>query len=132
MWASLSVPTTSHDKLWLAPQHPNIPGSSKDDALIPLPRVCVQVNKEKHELRGKLLALQGRPAEAAQEIGFLGPKREQEMREMGQAAAAAAQGRAKGGGDGVAAVAAEPAAQGLVGKQGPAAPMVLQGLKKEL
>ena len=94
----------------------------------------MQVNKEKHELRGKLLALQGRPAEAAQEIGFLGARREQEMREMGQAAAAAAaaQGRVKGGSQGVAAVAAEPAPQGLVGKQGPAAPMVLQGLKKEL
>ncbi len=94
---------------------------------------AVQVNKEKHELRGKLLALQGRPAEAAQEIGFLGARREQEMRDMGQAAAAAAaQGRAKGGIEGSAAVAAKPVPQGLVGTQGPATPTVLQGLKKEL
>ncbi|GAB4823660.1 hypothetical protein N2152v2_010706 [Parachlorella kessleri] len=95
--------------------------------------VTHRVNKEKHELRGKLLALQGRPAEAAQEIGFLGARREQEMRDMGQAAAAAAaQGRAKGGIEGSAAVAAKPVPQGLVGTQGPATPTVLQGLKKEL
>jgi hypothetical protein len=59
-----------------------------------LERACcacaAQVNKEKHELRGRLLALQGKATEAAQEVGFLGAQREQEMRDMGRRAAAAA------------------------------------------
>ena len=57
-------------------------------ALLCLPHSPFQVNKEKHELRGQLLALQGRPTEAVQEASFLGAERELEMRErLGRPAA---------------------------------------------
>lgn len=46
-----------------------------------------QVNREKHELRGQLLALQGRGDEAAREVGFMGRSAEAEMCRMGKAAA---------------------------------------------
>lgn len=45
-----------------------------------------QVNKEKHELRGQLLALQGRAREAAAEVAFLGRRKELEMSVLGASA----------------------------------------------
>ena len=46
-----------------------------------------QVNREKHELRGRLLALQGRGDEAASEVTFLGRRAQAEMcRQAGRAA----------------------------------------------
>lgn len=66
-----------------------------------------QVNKEKHELRGQLLALQGRPSEAAGEVSFLGQAHAEEMRALAaksqallSAAAAAAGREGDGSGDG--------------------------------
>ncbi|KAL4853877.1 5'-adenylylsulfate reductase 3 [Chlorella vulgaris] len=49
--------------------------------------VVHRVNREKHELRGQLLALQGRGDEAAREVGFMGRSAEAEMCRMGKAAA---------------------------------------------
>lgn len=51
-------------------------------------RSRLQVNREKHELRGRLLALQGRGDEAASEVGFIGRHAEAEMCRVGKAAAA--------------------------------------------
>lgn len=48
-----------------------------------------QVNREKHVLRGKLLALQGKGGAAADEISFLGAKKEDEMRQAAKDVAAA-------------------------------------------
>jgi hypothetical protein len=50
--------------------------------------VVHRVNREKHELRGRLLALQGRGDEAASEVGFMGRHAEAEMCRVGKAAAA--------------------------------------------
>lgn len=47
----------------------------------------LQVNREKHELRGHLLALQGRGEEAASEVTFMGRAAEVEMSRVGKAAA---------------------------------------------
>lgn len=57
--------------------------------LIPL---SMQVNKEKHELRGQLLASQGRGAEAAQEVAFVGRQAEAEMCRISREAQAAGKG----------------------------------------
>lgn len=51
-----------------------------------------KVNKEKHELRGRLFASQGRGAEAAQEVAFVGHQAEAEMCRMGKEALAAGKG----------------------------------------
>jgi hypothetical protein len=45
-----------------------------------------QVNKEKHELRGQLLALQGRGHEAAAEVALLGRRKEAELAALGASA----------------------------------------------
>lgn len=54
-----------------------------------LGRACwpLQANRDKHELRGRLLALQGRGDEAASEVGFMGRQAEAEMCRVGKAAA---------------------------------------------
>ena len=53
------------------------------------PTPPTQVSREKHELRGRLLALQGRGEEAASEVTFLGRQAEAEMcRQAGRASLA--------------------------------------------
>lgn len=49
------------------------------------------MNKVKHELHGQVLALQGKGSEAAQEVEFMGRRKQQEMCTLGAQASKAQQ-----------------------------------------